>query len=92
MSEAASPSGLQRFGSYFSVAALNLTTSSAGMHPRSFTSMPCALAHWRTSAVSSAVAGARRPPRAGRPRPPVHGHTVPASWWLLGHPSIDARC
>ena len=33
------------------MAALNLTTSSAGTRPRSFTSMPCALAHSRTSVV-----------------------------------------
>jgi hypothetical protein len=38
------------------VAALNLTTTSAGTRPRSFTSMPCALAHSRTSAVFSPLA------------------------------------
>ena len=36
---------------YFPVAALNLTTSSAGTRPRSLTSMPCVLAHSRTSVV-----------------------------------------
>ena len=34
---------------YWPVAALNFTISSAGTRPRSFTSMPCALAHSRTS-------------------------------------------
>jgi hypothetical protein len=41
---------------YVPVAALNLTTSSAGIRPRSLTSMPWTLAHSRTSVVSSPVA------------------------------------
>ena len=55
---------------YFRVAALNLATRSAGTRPRSFTSMPCALAHSRTSVLSAPPAGALRPPRAGRHAPP----------------------
>jgi hypothetical protein len=51
--------------SYCPVAALNFTTRSAGTRPRSFTSMPWALAHSRTSVVFSPLAGARRPVRAG---------------------------
>ena len=51
---------------YWPVAALNLTTSSAGTRPRSFTSMPCALAHSRTSVVFKPFADPLRPPRAGR--------------------------
>lgn len=39
------------FGLYFAEAALNLATSSAGIRPRSLTSIPCALAHSRTSVV-----------------------------------------
>jgi hypothetical protein len=39
-----------RNGAYAAVAALNLTTSSAGIRPRSFTSMPCFLAQSRISA------------------------------------------
>ena len=62
----------ERPGSYFSVAALNLMTSSAGTRPRSFTSMPCALAHSRTSVVYSPLARAPRLPRAGR-RVPAPG-------------------
>jgi len=42
---------------YWLVAALNFTTSSAGTRPRSFTSMPWALAHSRTSVVFSPLAG-----------------------------------
>ena len=56
---------------YWLVAALNLTTSSAGTRPRSFTSMPCALAHSRTSVVFSPLAAPRRPPRAARRDPPL---------------------
>ena len=48
---------------WFPVAALNLITSSAGIRPRSLTSMPCALAHARTSVVLGPVAGALRPLR-----------------------------
>ena len=40
--------------------------SGVGPRPRSFTLMPCALAHSRTAVLSSPPAGARRPPRAGR--------------------------
>ncbi len=40
---------------YFRVAALNLATRSAGTRPRSFTSMPCALAHSRTSLSLAAI-------------------------------------
>jgi hypothetical protein len=54
---------------YCPVAALNFTTSSAGTRQRSFTSMPCALAHSRTSVVFSPLADPRRPPRAGRREP-----------------------
>ena len=46
---------------YCPVAALNLATSSAGTRPRSFTSMPCAFAHSRTSVVFSPLSGPRRP-------------------------------
>src|ERR1700751_5389385 len=55
---------------YRVAAALNLTISSAGTRPRSFTSMPCALAHSRTSVVFRPSADALRPPRAGRRQPP----------------------
>jgi hypothetical protein len=51
---------------YWLVAALNLATSSAGTRPRSVTSMPCALAHSRTSVVFSPLAA---PPRPGRRDP-----------------------
>ena len=50
---------------YRVAAALNFTTSSAGTRPRSFTSMPCALAHSRTSVVFRAFGCALRPLRAG---------------------------
>jgi hypothetical protein len=53
-------------GCYFSVAALNLIMSSAGTRPRSLTSMPCALAHSRTSVVFSPFACALRPVWDGR--------------------------
>jgi hypothetical protein len=59
------PSGRERPGPYCAVAALNLATSSAGTRPRSFTSMPCALAHSRTLVLSTPSA-ALRPPWAGR--------------------------
>jgi hypothetical protein len=55
----------------WSVAALNLTTSSAGTRPRSFTSMPCALAHSRTSVEFRPLAEALRPLRADRRAPPL---------------------
>jgi hypothetical protein len=42
---------------YFPVAALNLATRSAGIRPRSLTSMPWALAHSRTSVVSGRAPG-----------------------------------
>jgi hypothetical protein len=58
-------------GSYCPVAALNLTTSSAGTRPRSFTSMPWALAHSRTSVVFSPLGAGRRPVRAGRRAAPL---------------------
>jgi hypothetical protein len=57
-------------GSYCPVAAWNLTTSSAGTRPRSLTSMPCALAHSRTSVLSGPDFGVLRPLRAG-PRLPL---------------------
>ena len=57
-------------GPYCLVAALNRATSSAGTRPRSFTSMPCALAHSRTSVLSTPSARALRPLRPGR-RPPA---------------------
>ncbi len=54
------------------VADLNLTIRSAGTRPRSFTSMPCALAHSRTSVVFSPPAFPRRLPRASlRALPPA---------------------
>ena len=56
-------------GCYCPVAALNLTTSSAGTRPRSFTSMPWTLAHSRTSVAFSPFAGARCTVRAGRREP-----------------------
>jgi len=62
---------------YCAVAALNLTTSSAGTRPRSFTSMPWALAHSRTSVVFSPVAVARRPLRAGRRAAPLARRAAP---------------
>jgi hypothetical protein len=65
-------------GSYCAVAALNLTTSSAGTRPRSLTSMPWALAHSRTSVVFSPLAGARRPVRAGRRAAPLARRAAPA--------------
>src|SRR5207247_9924084 len=58
--------GQERRGRYCPVAALNLTTSSAGTRPRSLTSMPWALAHSRTSVVFRASGWALRPLRAGR--------------------------
>lgn len=58
-------------GIRFAVAALNLTTNSAGTRPRSFTSMPCALAHSRTSVVFSVLTDPVRPARAGRREPPL---------------------
>jgi hypothetical protein len=45
---------------YCPVDALNLATSQPAPRPRSFTSMPCALAHSRTSVVFSPLAGPRR--------------------------------
>ena len=48
------------------VAALNLTTSSAGTRPRSFTSRPWALAHSRTSVVSTFPFADARAPAARR--------------------------
>jgi hypothetical protein len=77
-------------GLYWPVAALNLTTSSAGTRPRSFTSMPCALAHSRTSVVSSPLADPRRRPRwlrrlqsdpPGRPRLAPPGRSPPGLKW-----------
>ena len=47
---------MNRPGFYGAIAALNLTTSSAGIRPRSLTSMPWALAHSRTSVVFGAFA------------------------------------
>ena len=53
--------------SYCVVAALNFTTSSAGIRPRSLTSMPWLLAQSRTSVESGSPAlGLRRRDRAGR--------------------------
>ena len=51
---------------YRVVAALNLTTSSAGTRPRSFTAIPCALAHSQTSVLSTPSARPLRLPAAGR--------------------------
>src|SRR5579871_3366402 len=64
-------------GIYCAVAALNLTTSSAGTRPRSFTSMPWALAHSRTSVVFSPLTGARRPVRAGCRAAPLTRRAAP---------------
>ena len=62
---------------YYVVAALNLTTSSAGTRPRSFTSMPWALAHSRTSVAFSPVAEVLRPLRGGRRAPPLTRRAAP---------------
>jgi hypothetical protein len=62
---------------YLVVAALNLTTSSAGTLPRSFTSMPCALAHSRTSVGLSPFAAPRRPARTGRRELPLTRRAAP---------------
>jgi hypothetical protein len=69
-SECHSPSGREHPRPYCPVAALNLAASSAGIRPRSFTSMPCALAHSRTSVLSTPLAGVLRLPRDGRGMPP----------------------
>jgi hypothetical protein len=65
-----SPGDRERPGPYCPVAALNLATSSAGTRPRSLTAMPCALAHSRTSVLSTPPDGALPLPRAGRRAPP----------------------
>jgi hypothetical protein len=54
---------MNRPGFYGAIAALNLTTSSAGIRPRSLTSIPWALAHSRTSVVFRAFGCALRPLR-----------------------------
>jgi hypothetical protein len=61
----------RNFGAYPVVAALNLGVSSAGSRPRSFTSVPCVLAHCRTSVGFSPLTDALRPARAGRLPPPA---------------------
>ena len=61
----------RNFGAYPAVAALNLGASSAGSRPRSFTSVPCALARSRTSVGFSPLTDALRPARAGRLPPPA---------------------
>jgi hypothetical protein len=55
-------------GPYCLVAALNRATSSLGTRPRSFTSIPWALAHSRTSVLSThpAALGVRYAPAADR--------------------------
>jgi hypothetical protein len=62
----------------FSVAALNLTATSADIRLRSFTSIPCVFAHSRTSVVFSRLADARRPfgvaHRGAVSRPPRDTH------------------
>jgi hypothetical protein len=71
------PAGSHSAGLDFPVAALNLATRSAGIRPRSLTSMPWALAHSRTSVVPGRAAEALRAPpaellvpsRARRPSP-----------------------
>ena len=54
---------MNRPGFYGAIAALNLATSSAGIRPRSLTSIPWALAHSRTSVVFRAFGCALRPLR-----------------------------
>jgi 5-methyltetrahydropteroyltriglutamate--homocysteine methyltransferase len=60
------------------IGALNFTSSSAGTRPRSFTSMPWALAHSRTSVVFSPLAAPRRALRAGRRVAPPTRRAAPA--------------
>jgi hypothetical protein len=47
----------ESFPAYWPAAALTRAISSAGTRPRSFTSMPCALAHCWTSVLSTQPAG-----------------------------------
>ena len=61
---------------YFS-GALNFIISSAGTRPRSLTSMPCALAHSRTSVVFSPFACGLRPVREGRRALPLTRRAAP---------------
>ena len=87
-----SPGDRERPGPYCPVAALNLATSSAGTRPRSLTSMPCALAHSRTSVLSTPPAGALRSapgwPPGTAPGPPCRPHIarqrVPQRLGMLG--------
>ena len=77
-----------------------VTTRSAGTRPRSFTSMPCALAHSRTSVVFRPFADLRLPPRAGlRALPPPggrHSRTAPeplaCSWRARRSGRSHTRC
>jgi len=55
---------------YVLVASFNLAAHSARTRPRSFTSIPCALAHSRPLVGFGPLTGALRPPRAGRRAPP----------------------
>jgi len=56
---------------YVAMAAFNLATNSARTRPRSFTSMPCALAHSRTAVGFSRLTDALLPSRADRLPPPA---------------------
>src|SRR5216683_1599215 len=64
------------FRTYFPVAALNLATSSAGTRPRSFTSMPCALAPLPDL---SEVQPAHRRPASSPGRPPATAACPPGA-------------
>ncbi len=67
----------RNFGACWAVAALNLATSSADTRPRSFTLMPCALAHSGTSLGFSPLTDALRPARADRLPPPARRAAAP---------------
>jgi hypothetical protein len=77
---------------YWLVAALNLTTSAAGTRPRSFTSMPYALAHSRTSVLFSPLAAPPAPASGGPtgpttdppPSPHIGRQRVPQLLGMLG--------
>jgi hypothetical protein len=71
---------------YVAMAAFNLATNSARTRPRSFTSMPRALAHSRTAVGFSRLTDALLPSRADRlpgtgkhPRKPVTQRGRPGS-------------
>ena len=72
------------------MAALNLATSSARARPRSFTSMPCALAHSGTAVGFSPLTDALRPSRAGRLRAGRQPRSAPACHTAPGMPGSHA--